>query len=245
MKATSIDRSVEIGCVKVQVGGGGGLKRKIGGISSGGDSFMEAAGGEDAEDDESRVSAEAGKGADRQGTRWGKKRHPPVKPMSTLDRIMEENRAKRDREEEEARRKKEQDLEREEKERKRTKREKKAKKKDYWLRKGIIIKVVNKKLEGGKYYKQKGVVETVVEKYAAKVRLLDSASGIVLLLDQDDLETVIPNAGKTVVILNGYGRGEEAVMVEILDKEFKGRLKMDDGTIIDVDYENFSRKHER
>ena len=64
-----------------------------------------------------------------------------------------------------------------------------------------------------------------------------------VILDQDDLETVVPKVGKEVVIVNGYGRGEEAVLTEILEKEFKGRVKLlEDGEIVDVDYECFSKK---
>merc|ERR1712166_1401104 len=76
-----------------------------------------------------------------------------------------------------------------------------AARKDYWLQEGIIVKVMNKKLSGGKYYKAKGVVKEVVQKYGAKVRLNDSKA--VLTLDQEDLETVIPKPGAAVLVVNG------------------------------------------
>ena len=170
-----------------------------------------------------------------------------AKPMSALDRIMEENRLKKAKDEEAARLKEEAAAQEEDRKRRREKREKKGKKKDYWLKKGIVVKVVNKKLEGGKFYKRKGVVREVVEKYAGRVEIKGDDEGeedVEVILDQDDLETVVPKVGKEVVIVNGYGRGEEAVLTEILEKEFKGRVKLlEDGEIVDVDYECFSKKY--
>jgi hypothetical protein len=37
---------------------------------------------------------------------------------------------------------------------------------DNWLHKGIIVKVLNKKVGGGEYYKKKGVVKAVHDKCA-------------------------------------------------------------------------------
>ena len=39
-----------------------------------------------------------------------------------------------------------------------------AARKDHWLTKGIVVKVMNKKLGDGKYYKAKGVVKEVVDR---------------------------------------------------------------------------------
>lgn len=77
-----------------------------------------------------------------------------------------------------------------------------VKRKDYWLFKDIIVKVMNKKIGGGKYYKQKGTVSEVVNRYGAKVQMFDAALGKVTI-DQDELQTVIPAAGKDVLVLNG------------------------------------------
>ena len=68
--------------------------------------------------------------------------------------------------------------------------------KDHWLHRGIVVKCVHKELAGGKYYKQKGTVEEVVDVYGAKVRLLDAPT--VLRLDQEFLETVIPKVRRSV-----------------------------------------------
>lgn len=60
--------------------------------------------------------------------------------------------------------------------------------KDYWLRPGVVVKVMNKKVGGGKYYKKKARLRKVVERYVGEVKMLDS--GDRLRVDQDDLETV-------------------------------------------------------
>jgi hypothetical protein len=56
--------------------------------------------------------------------------------------------------------------------------------------------------------------QEVVDRYAAKVKLLDSKT--VLKLDQEFLETVIPAAGGHVLILAGPDRGRRA-RLEALD----------------------------
>ena len=109
--------------------------------------------------------------------------------MSELERLSEELRIKQEKLQKET-------LEKE-------KRKEKESRKDYWLHKGIIVKVLiwttpsliflqvmNKQLADGKLYKQKGVVIEVEKKYTAKVKMLEGKETI--LIDQDELETVIP-----------------------------------------------------
>eukprot|EP00124_Ichthyophonus_hoferi_P000936 Ihof_evm21s40 gene=Ihof_evmTU21s40 len=59
-------------------------------------------------------------------------------------------------------------------------------KKDNWILPHLVVKVISKKLAGGRYYKAKGVILSVQDKYVAEVELLQS--GDVLKLDQLDLE---------------------------------------------------------
>lgn len=59
------------------------------------------------------------------------------------------------------------------------------------------MKVITKDL-GDKYYKQKGVVIQIIDKYAGVIKLLET--GHKLKLDQDHLETVIPSPGEFIVI---------------------------------------------
>ena len=42
-----------------------------------------------------------------------------------------------------------------------------------WLTEGIIVKVVNQDLAGGKYYRKKGKVVRVKEQFAAEIRMVE------------------------------------------------------------------------
>mmetsp|Transcript_11366 Transcript_11366/g.46055 ORF Transcript_11366/g.46055 Transcript_11366/m.46055 type:complete len:410 (-) Transcript_11366:89-1318(-) len=94
-----------------------------------------------------------------------------------------------------------------------------------WLRPGIVVKVVNKELAAGKYYRKKAAVrEVVADGHAAVVRVLDS--GDELRLDEDDLETVIPNVGKTVTLLRGRHAGQRATLLSIDLDAFAARVRV-------------------
>jgi DNA/RNA-binding protein KIN17 len=67
--------------------------------------------------------------------------------------------------------------------------EDKKNRKDYWLHTNIVVKIINKKLSDGKFYKKKGVVCSISDKYIGEVRLSD---GTRIRLDQEHLETVLP-----------------------------------------------------
>ncbi|XP_040169623.1 DNA/RNA-binding protein KIN17 [Anopheles arabiensis] len=115
--------------------------------------------------------------------------------------------------------------------------------KDYWLAEGIVVKLISRSL-GEKYYKEKGVVVEVIEKYRAKIKLLET--GEKLKVDQAHLETVIPAVGKQILVLNGGYRGCTAVLkainterysvtIEIASGPLKGRL------VSNVAYEDISK----
>lgn len=119
----------------------------------------------------------------------------------------------------------------------------KLNRKDYWLAEGIVVKIVTRAL-GDKYYKQKGVVLEVIDKYAAKIKLIETDEK--LKLDQQHCETVIPVVGKLVKVLNGAYRGSSAyldslderkycVSVEIASGPLKGRV------VNNVQYEDISK----
>ncbi|XP_035919858.1 DNA/RNA-binding protein KIN17 [Anopheles stephensi] len=119
----------------------------------------------------------------------------------------------------------------------------KSNRKDYWLAEGIVVKLVTRSL-GDKYYKEKGVVVEVIEKYRAKLKLLET--GEKLKVDQAHLETVIPAVGKQILVLNGGYRGCTAtlkainterysVTIEIASGPLKGRL------VSNVAYEDISK----
>ncbi|CAG9856186.1 unnamed protein product [Phyllotreta striolata] len=89
--------------------------------------------------------------------------------------------------------------------------------KPYWLCENIVVKIVTKTL-GDEFYKQKGVVREVIDRYVGVVKLLESGKKV--KIDQADLETVIPAIGKLVKVVNGAYRGETAVLVKVDEANF-------------------------
>jgi DNA/RNA-binding protein KIN17 len=98
---------------------------------------------------------------------------------------------------------------------------------DYWLAVGIVVKVMNKTLQGGDFYKQKGTVEKLVDRYTAHVRMHEA--GKLVKLDQEDLETVIPQVGGKVRIVNGTHRGAEGQLLSINVDQFSTSIKIQGG----------------
>ena len=120
--------------------------------------------------------------------------------------------------------------------------------KDYWIRRNIVVRIISKKLSGGKYYKRKGVIIRVIDRYMAEVEILDTApdakdGGDLIRIDQDDLETVVPKEGKECRILNGRGRGKRAEVVSLDKAKYRGTLKiLDSGEVVEkIHYEDFSK----
>lgn len=119
----------------------------------------------------------------------------------------------------------------------------KINRKDYWLAEGIIVKITTKAL-GDKYYKQKGFVIEVVEKYGAKVKLLET--GEKLKLDQKHCETVIPAVGKKVKVLNGAYRGSIAYLEDLDEDNYCVTIEIASGPlngrkVKNVQYEDISK----
>ncbi|KAM9960549.1 hypothetical protein ACTFIW_009691 [Dictyostelium discoideum] len=111
-----------------------------------------------------------------------------------------------------------------------------------WIIKDIVIKIIDKELANGKYYKQKGYIVSVENEFLAKVKLLDS--GDILKIDQTLLETVIPQIGSTVIIVNGKYRGKEATIENVNFDDFNAKLYIKDNDItITLPYESFSKQY--
>lgn len=122
----------------------------------------------------------------------------------------------------------------------------KSNRKDYWITENIVVKIMTKSL-GDDYYKQKGVIREVHNKYIAIVKLLDS--GRKLKLDQEHLETVIPAIGKLVKVVNGAYRGETATLLSIDEKNYCAEIKIAAGllmgrTVSGVQYEDICKLNE-
>jgi len=117
--------------------------------------------------------------------------------------------------------------------------------KDYWLTENIVVKIVTKSL-GDKYYKKKGYIKQVIDKYTAIVTMIDT--GHTLKLDQAHLETVIPAEGRTVEVVNGAYRGSQAILNKLDEKNFCVSITIDSGLakgrkIDQIQYEDICKIH--
>jgi len=120
----------------------------------------------------------------------------------------------------------------------------KSNRKDYWLCPGIVVKVMSKSLAEKGYYKQKGVVKKVIDKYVGEIEMLESKH--VLRVDQDELETVIPQIGGLVRIVNGAYRGSNARLLSVDTEKFCAKVQVEkglyDGKILRaVEYEDICK----
>ncbi|XP_033106526.1 DNA/RNA-binding protein KIN17-like isoform X2 [Anneissia japonica] len=116
-------------------------------------------------------------------------------------------------------------------------------KKDYWLAKGIVVKVITKRL-GEKYYKKKGVIKEVRDLYTGLVKMTDS--GTTIKVDQMHVETVIPAEGKQVLVLNGIHRGCQATLLSLDSEKFCVSIRLESGSmkgrvVNGVQYEDISK----
>eukprot|EP00112_Aurelia_sp_Birch-Aquarium-sp1_P001576 Seg1172.1 transcript_id=Seg1172.1/GoldUCD/mRNA.D3Y31 product="DNA/RNA-binding protein KIN17" protein_id=Seg1172.1/GoldUCD/D3Y31 len=102
----------------------------------------------------------------------------------------------------------------------------KVKRAENWITEGIIVKIVTKKL-GEKYYKKKGKIKGVKNVFVAMVEMIDN--GDVLKLDQAHLETVIPQPGRLLKIVNGNHRGQTATMMAINEETFSVSVRLESG----------------
>ncbi|CAK8540968.1 unnamed protein product [Lathyrus sativus] len=120
----------------------------------------------------------------------------------------------------------------------------KINRKDYWLHEGIFVKVMNKVLAEKGYYKQKGVVRKVIDKYVGEIEMLESKH--VLKVDQEELETVIPQVGGRVKIVNGAYRGSLARLLGVDTDQFCAKVQIEkgayDGRVLKaVEYEDICK----
>jgi DNA/RNA-binding protein KIN17 len=127
------------------------------------------------------------------------------------------------------------------------KKKEKKNRKDYWLAEGIVVKIVTKSL-GSDYYKQKAVVQEVIDKYRGKIKLLET--GEKFKVDQEHLETVIPKIDGRVRILNGAYRECSAILKSLETDQFCATLEIDKGSfqgriVTGIPYEDFSKIYEK
>eukprot|EP00042_Codosiga_hollandica_P021522 m.75500 g.75500 ORF g.75500 m.75500 type:complete len:311 (+) comp50402_c0_seq1:446-1378(+) len=98
---------------------------------------------------------------------------------------------------------------------------------------GIVVRIIHKSLAGGKYHRQKAVVESMKDQYVGIVQCLEN--GATLELDQTFLETVLPSIGGEVLVVNGSYRGSRASLTAVNTEQFSATLK-----ILDVSSKSLS-----
>ncbi|KAH6833247.1 DNA/RNA-binding protein Kin17 [Perilla frutescens var. hirtella] len=116
--------------------------------------------------------------------------------------------------------------------------------KDYWVCPGIVVKVMSKALADKGYYKQKGVVRRVIDKYCGEIEMVENKH--VLRVDQEELETVLPQIGGLVKIVNGAYRGENARLLAVDTDKFCAKVQIEkgiyDGRVLKaVEYEDICK----
>ena len=117
-----------------------------------------------------------------------------------------------------------------------------------WLHKGIVVRIINRDLAGGKYFRRKAVVDRLVSSYTAELTVLepkegrgDDVTGDVLQMDQEDIETVVPKrTGVKVRLLRGPHRGRKAKVKNLDKANYTAQLKVDDTYLDDVDFADFA-----
>ena len=63
-----------------------------------------------------------------------------------------------------------------------------------------------------------------------------------VMLDQNDLETVIPAVGRQVLVLSGKYRGYKAILENLDVENFQASLKLcDKNIVVTLPYEHFSK----
>ncbi|GAU30717.1 hypothetical protein TSUD_39410 [Trifolium subterraneum] len=102
----------------------------------------------------------------------------------------------------------------------------------------------DKVLEDKGYYKQKGIVKKVIDKYVGEIEMLESKH--VLRVDQEELETVIPQVGGRVKIVNGAYRGSLARLLGVDTDHFCAKVQIEkgayDGRVLKaVEYEDICK----
>ena len=107
-----------------------------------------------------------------------------------------------------------------------------------WIAKDIVVRVLNRDLAKGRFYKQKGIVLST-QGFVAKIEMYESGKRI--RIDQDDLETVIPKAGKRVLVLSGRRKGSVATVVSLDKSKYKAVLEMKDGEQLRKSYDSISK----
>jgi len=108
-----------------------------------------------------------------------------------------------------------------------------------WISENVIVKIKDEALK--KYFNQKAKIVRVVEPFLAEVEILNTTTK--LQIDQDLLETVIPQIGNKVKVLkNGPYYGKVAVLESIHPDSFSASVHLQDIDVaLELPYEKISK----
>ena len=95
-----------------------------------------------------------------------------------------------------------------------------------WCRESLIVKVMDKVLGDGSYYKRKGRV-LEVEAASGLVTVEMTNSGDVLQLPEQSLQCVIPTIGRNVLVVRGDFTGQRAVLIGINVRKGTATVRID------------------
>jgi hypothetical protein len=94
-----------------------------------------------------------------------------------------------------------------------------------WLQAGLVVCILNDTLAEGRYYRRTGIVRRVIDTFGGEVHVGND----ILKLDQDDLQTVIPEPSEYALVITGQ---YQDLRVKIIGKSQSGReveVEIDEG----------------
>ncbi|KAL4426201.1 hypothetical protein ABPG74_002966 [Tetrahymena malaccensis] len=114
-----------------------------------------------------------------------------------------------------------------------------------WLQESITVKIKDKELENGSYYNEKAIVKEVnsEDPFQGKIQLIKKPE-VVIQMDQQFLETVIPKLeGEVMILKPGQYCKKIGILKSVVKEQFEGliQLKDDPSIQLNIPYELFSK----
>merc|ERR1712196_729327 len=82
-----------------------------------------------------------------------------------------------------------------------------------WIVRGIYVTILTKKPSLYGYYRKKALIIETIDEFIAVLKIVETEER--LHVHQNELETVVPKPGSTVILLKGKCKGEKAVVIKI------------------------------
>lgn len=96
---------------------------------------------------------------------------------------------------------------------------------EHWLIPNIRVRLISKKIGGGKYFKEKGVVVDVLKKGTEAIVQLDNGQ-VIDRVPERYLETAIPKVGGNAIILIGRNRHEKGKLLDRNSEKGRGSIQL-------------------